>query len=64
MGPPNTEVTLRKAMALGADEAVLLSDRAFGGADTLATSLVLSEAIKKLGQKEDVAIVILRQADH
>ena len=58
MGPPNTEVTLRKAMALGADEAVLLSDRAFGGADTLATSLVLSEAIKKLGQKEEVAIVV------
>jgi len=58
MGPPNTEVTLRKAIALGADEAVLLSDRAFGGADTLATSQVLSEAIRKLGQKEEVAIVI------
>lgn len=58
MGPPNTEVTLRKALALGADDAVLLSDRAFGGADTLATSLVLAEAIKRLGQKEDVAMVI------
>ena len=58
MGPPNTEVTLRKALALGVDEAVLLSDRAFGGADTLATSLVLAEAIKRLGQKEDVAMVI------
>ena len=58
MGPPNTEVTLKKAIALGADEAVLLSDRAFGGADTLATSQVLSEAIKKLGTKEEVAIVI------
>lgn len=58
MGPPNTEVTLKKAIALGADEAILLSDRAFGGADTLATSQVLSEAIKKLSTKEEVAIVI------
>src|SRR5208337_2544007 len=37
MGPPNAEMTLRKALALGVDEVVLLSDRAFGGADTLAT---------------------------
>jgi electron transfer flavoprotein beta subunit len=58
MGPPNTEVTLKKALALGADEAVLLSDRAFGGADTLATSLVLAEAIKKLGQREEVGVVL------
>jgi len=58
MGPPNTEVTLRKALALGVDEAVLLSDRAFGGADTLATSLVLAEAIRRLAQKEEVATVI------
>jgi len=58
MGPPNTEVTLKKALALGVDEAILLSDRAFGGADTLATSLVLAEAIKRLGQKEEVAMVI------
>lgn len=58
MGPPNTEVTLRKALALGVDEAVLLSDRAFGGADTLATSKVLAEAVRKLSEKEDVGIVI------
>jgi electron transfer flavoprotein beta subunit len=58
MGPPNTEVTLRKALALGADEAILLSDRAFGGADTLATSLVLAEAIKRLNQKEEVIMVV------
>ena len=55
MGPPNTEVTLRKALALGADEAVLLSDRAFGGADTLATSMVLAAAISRLAAKEEVA---------
>lgn len=58
MGPPSTEVTLRKALSLGADEAVLLSDRAFGGADTLATSLVLAAAIKRLAEKEAVALVI------
>ena len=61
MGPPSTEVTLRKALSLGADDAVLLSDRAFGGADTLATSKVLAEAVKKLAQKEDVALVICGQ---
>ena len=58
MGPPSTEVTLKKALAVGADEAILLSDRAFGGADTLATSLLLSEAIKRLGQREEVGVVL------
>ena len=58
MGPPNTEVTLRKALALGADEAVLLSDRAFSGADTLATSKVLAKAINRLAQQEEVAMVL------
>jgi electron transfer flavoprotein beta subunit len=58
MGPPNTEVTLRKALAQGVDEAVLLSDRAFGGADTLATSKVLAEAIIRLTQREEVAVVL------
>ncbi|UCG54132.1 MAG: electron transfer flavoprotein subunit beta/FixA family protein [Dehalococcoidia bacterium] len=58
MGPPNTEVTLRKALAQGVDDAILLSDRAFGGADTLATSKVLAEAIIRLNQREEVAIVL------
>ena len=58
MGPPNTEVTLRKTLALGADEAILLSDRAFGGADTLATSAVLTGAIEKLAEKYELAIVM------
>lgn len=58
MGPPNTEVTLKKTLALGADEAILLSDRAFGGADTLATSMVLTGAIKKMAEKEELAIVM------
>ncbi|HXY74670.1 MAG TPA: electron transfer flavoprotein subunit beta/FixA family protein [Dehalococcoidales bacterium] len=58
MGPPAAAQTLKKALANGADEVVLLSDRVFGGADTLATSRVLSEAIVRLGKKEEVGIVI------
>jgi electron transfer flavoprotein beta subunit len=58
MGPPSAEATLRQAQAVGVDEAVLLSDRAFGGADTLATSMVLTEAVKKLAQREELAIVV------
>jgi electron transfer flavoprotein beta subunit len=58
MGPPNTEVTLRKAIAQGADEAILMSDRSFGGADTLATSMTLAEAIRKLSQQEEIAMVL------
>ncbi|MGC9329642.1 MAG: electron transfer flavoprotein subunit beta/FixA family protein [Candidatus Hinthialibacter sp.] len=51
MGPPNAERVLRRALSLGADHAVLLSDRAFGGADTLATSQVLAEAIRKISEE-------------
>ena len=58
MGPPNAEATLRRALALGVDEAILLSDRVFGGADTLATSNVLSAAIERLAAEEEVGIVI------
>ncbi|MGE5587736.1 MAG: electron transfer flavoprotein subunit beta/FixA family protein [Clostridia bacterium] len=49
MGPPQAEEALRQALALGADEAVLLSDRTFAGADTLATSYTLAKAIEKSG---------------
>lgn len=55
MGPPQAQDALREALALGADEAVLLSDRAFAGSDTWATSLVLSRAIEKTG---DVDLII------
>jgi electron transfer flavoprotein beta subunit len=58
MGPPNAEMTLRRALAVGADEAILLSDRAFGGADTLATSFVLSAAIRKIAQADEVGLVV------
>ncbi len=49
MGPPKAEAALREALAFGADEAVLLSDRRFAGSDTWATSYVLSRAVRKLG---------------
>lgn len=50
MGPPQAEEALREAISLGADEAILLSDSAFAGADTWATAYTLSRAIIKLGQ--------------
>lgn len=48
MGPPQADLALREALAMGADEAILVTDRAFGGADTWATSTTLAAAIKKL----------------
>ncbi|GAH05464.1 unnamed protein product, partial [marine sediment metagenome] len=50
MGPPQAEEVLREAISAGADEAILLSDNAFAGADTLATAYTLAQAIDKLGQ--------------
>lgn len=49
MGPPQAQDALRECLAMGADEAILLSDRAFGGADTLATSRALAAGIAKIG---------------
>lgn len=49
MGPPQADVALREALAMGCDEAYLVSDRVFGGADTWATSQTLAGALKKLG---------------
>ena len=49
MGPSQAEKALREALAMGADEAFLITDRAFAGSDTLATSTILAAAIKKLG---------------
>ena len=49
MGPPQAEAALREALSLGIDEAALISDRAFAGSDTLATSYTLARAIQKLG---------------
>ncbi|RJX24862.1 MAG: electron transfer flavoprotein subunit beta/FixA family protein [Desulfurivibrio sp.] len=49
MGPPQAAEILRESVSCGADEAVLVSDRAFAGADTLATTYTLSQAIRKIG---------------
>jgi len=54
MGPPQVEAALREAVSVGVDEAVLLSDRAFAGADTWATSLTLAQALK--GMEFDLVI--------
>jgi electron transfer flavoprotein beta subunit len=47
MGPPSAEKALRQCISMGADEGVLVSDRAFAGADTLATSYVVALTIQK-----------------
>jgi len=49
MGPPQAVEALKEAVAMGADEAILLSDKAFAGSDTWATAYTLSQAIKKCG---------------
>ncbi len=58
MGPPQTVSALRECLSLGAHEAVLLTDRAFAGADTLATSYTLSQAILTIAKTEPVDLVI------
>jgi len=62
MAPPNAQENLREALAMGADEAVLLSDRAFAGADTLATSYTLAQGLKKTG-KFDLVFTGTESAD-
>ena len=58
MGPPQASAILRQAMSLGADEVVLLSDRAFAGADTLATSYTLAVAVAKLGNRLPADLIL------
>lgn len=50
MGPPQAKAALQEALAMGADEAFLLSDRVFAGSDTWATSYIISQAVKKMGK--------------
>ncbi len=52
MGPKQAEAALRDCLAMAADKAYLVTDRAFGGSDTLATSYILSNAVKKLEELE------------
>lgn len=58
MGPPQAIAALKEAISLGADDAVLCSDRGFAAADTLATSYVVWAAITKLNEEEPVDLVI------
>jgi len=62
MGPPQAEDALREAIALGCDEAILLTDRAFAGADTLATAYTLSRGIRKIGSY-DLVICGMKTTD-
>jgi electron transfer flavoprotein beta subunit len=58
MGPPSAEDSLRKVLTFGADRAVLLTDRFFAGADTLATTYVLAAAIRKIGSVYGVPDIV------
>ena len=62
MGPPPAEGMLRELLARGADRAVLVSAREFGGSDTFATSQILAAAIKKIGIEEGDIVFCGRQA--
>jgi len=58
MGPPQAKVVLSQALSLGIDTGILLSDRAFAGADTLATSYTLAQAVRTLNEQSEVGLVI------
>jgi electron transfer flavoprotein beta subunit len=57
MGPPQAEDALKKCISFGADDAILVTDRAFAGADTLATSYALASAIRTIGRDQAVDLV-------
>lgn len=58
MGPMQAVEALKKAMTFGADRAILMSDRAFGGSDSLATAYILSMALKKINVTEPIDLVL------
>ena len=62
MGPPPAEGMLRELLAMGADKAVLVSGREFGGSDTYATSQILAAALKKIGVDDETIVFCGRQA--
>ncbi len=57
MGPPMAEAALRKCLSYGADDAILVSDRAFAGSDTLATSFALTSTIRKIMENMPVDLI-------
>lgn len=58
MGPPQAVAAIRKCVEIGADEGYLISDRAFAGADTLATSYALSKGIERIQKEQPIDLVI------
>ncbi len=60
MGPPQARAVLRECLAMGADEAILLTDRAFAGADTWSTANAIASAIRAIGQVD--LVLVGRQA--
>jgi electron transfer flavoprotein beta subunit len=62
MGPAAAEGMLRELMAMGADEGYLVSDRAFGGSDTFATSQIVAAAVHRIGVEPDDIVLCGRQA--
>jgi electron transfer flavoprotein beta subunit len=57
MGPPAADLALKECVEMGADRAILISDRKFAGSDTLATSYVLAEAIQKIHQEDPLDLI-------
>ncbi len=62
MGPPKAEKAIREALSMGCDDGVLLSDKAFAGADTWSTAYVLAEAVRGLGEI-DIIVTGVRATD-
>jgi electron transfer flavoprotein beta subunit len=58
MGPPQATAVIKKSVEIGADKGYLISDRAFAGADTLATSYALSKALEKINKEHPVDMII------
>lgn len=62
MGPPQAKSMLDECLAMGADEAVLISGREFGGSDTFATSQIIAAGIKNIGVDDQTVVLCGRQA--
>ncbi|PLR76057.1 electron transfer flavoprotein subunit beta [Bacillus sp. V3-13] len=58
MGPPQATAVIKKSIEIGADRGYLISDRAFAGADTLATSYALSKALERISKEEPIDLII------
>lgn len=57
MGPPQAKEVLKRAIGMGADRAILISDRAFAGSDTLSTSYILTKAIDRISAEQKVNLI-------